>query len=193
MCSEYRELDGSRVVAILEKDCVPALQWEGDPIDAGRIVGLVRDVGFLTPVWLTEVLERNAESLRVVVRCMLGAAAACDWYGPPTWESVYEPGAWHAMDTGPCNYDVYGVLPGANAGPPVVVDLAYVVVPRLRMFVPPPYRRKYCWYTEKAVADNQRRARLSSMRSEYRELDVAFSASSRINGRTKDEHSTSGG
>lgn len=159
MTVDYQELDGSRVAAILEKDCVPALQWDGDPIDVGRIVGLVPHDWSLRPVWLAEVLGCGDGALLVTVRCLLGGAAAAEWYGPPWWEDPWKDWGFGVSDTRPANYDVYGVLPSACASPPVTVDLKYVVVPRLRMFVPPPYRRHCCWYTEKAIADSQRSAR----------------------------------
>lgn len=154
MKHDYCELDGERVVAILEKDCIPATRWI-EPIEPGRIVGVATHEHLVMPTWLAEVLQCDGDVLRVVVKCMVGQAAAGDWYGPPFGKQGSPDADFAVGDVAPCNYDVYGVLPKSCEGPPVFVERRYVRIPRLRMFVPPPYRRGFCWYTEAKIAGVQ--------------------------------------
>lgn len=154
--AQWAEIDGRRVVAVLLDGAIPLNEWTGAQPTAGQILGLAAHEHDRNPVWLCEVLRLERAAIACVVHCMLAQADAAVWYGPPTWHSVYDKATWDIGDTAPANYDVFGVLPKEAQGPPVIVGNEYVRISRIRAFVPPPYRRTGCWFTEAAI-DAERR------------------------------------
>lgn len=151
MSSGYAEIDGAQVVACIENDCTPVREWKQRPIEVGRIVGAVRSSGHRHPSWLCEVIEDRGDCFLLDLRALLGEAEAAVWYGPPANAGASFDAPFAVGDTGPAGYEVYGALPNKHQGPVVVIDESCVVVPRLRAFIPPPYRRHYCWLSERVV------------------------------------------
>lgn len=147
---QYVELDSESVAAVIEGDCVRLCDWRGGAPELGQIVGVSRLAECRRPVWLCCVEGLHADSMLIDVNCAIGEASAAVWYGSATWGDMYNK-TLGVGDTGPAGYDVFGVLPNSLRGPPVTVSNDYVVIPRLRMFVPPPYRRHYCWLGERMV------------------------------------------